>query len=507
MGSSLESSHNENYVADDQPTVSARVFKGAIWVAGGNIGIRLIGFANTLIVARLLAPDDFGVVAIGVTLTQLIQNFSDIGVSRAVIRFDQAGRREFDTLFTLSFLRGVLVSAVILILSVFASGMFGDPRVGPIFAAMALYAFIQCLYNPKFYEFEREISFRQETMVMAVEKVVMVVVSVAIAYFFRSFWAIVSSLIVGAVIRLGMTYAMRPYLPRFGLAAVGTLISFTGWLTALGAVVALNNKLSPLIVGKLLGPTLTGLFTVGSTVAYLPGSDIADPAARALFPGLASLKNDSGKMRDALLFGVAALSTVAIPLSIAFALMADDLVLLLLGPQWGDAALVVQVYAPTVGITCVFAVVTDYAVAQGKAKQAFVRELAYLILQLPVFIWATAFYGYIGAVWASAFCGLLHAGSNAWLYTSLTKKGVLDLFKAVSRPLAAAFMMVVGVTVFQRSGLTNSCAVLIRLAAEGAVAAAVLCSSIYGLWAIAGKPYGPETKIAQLLHRGRLNGN
>ncbi|MEM9263378.1 MAG: polysaccharide biosynthesis C-terminal domain-containing protein, partial [Pseudomonadota bacterium] len=160
-----------------------------------------------------------------------------------------------------------------------------------------------------------------------------------------------------------------------------------------------------------------------------------------------------------------------------------------------------------VGITCVFAVVTDYAVAQGKAKQAFVRELAYLILQLPVFIWGTASYGYVGAVWASAFCGLLHAGSNAWLYTSLTKKGVLDLFKAVSRPLAAAFLMVVGVTVFQRSGLTNSYAVLIRLAAEGAVAAAVFCSSIYGLWAIAGKPYGPETKIPQLLYRGRLNGN
>ena len=477
-------------------SVGGKVAKGAAWIAGGYFGLRLLGLVNTLIVARLLAPDDFGVVAIGVTMTQLLQNISDVGVSRAVVRFDRAGRRELDTLFTLSVIRGVLIAGLLLLCSTAASDYFNDARVGPIFAAMAALAFLQTLYNPRFYEFEREISFRQEITVMTVEKIVMAAVSLTIAALTRSFWAIVLSLIVASIIRVAMTYAMRPYLPRLSLSAFREMIGFTGWLTGLGFIVALNNKLSPLALGRLLGATLTGHYTMGLTLAYLPGSDIADPVARAIYPGLSSLKASAERMRSAFLSGVAALGAIALPASIGCAFVAEEMVLVLLGRNWEDAVLVVQLVAPVVGVTSVLRLVNEYAVAQGEARRACIREALYFAIGFPALIWATQAYGFVGAVWASAASGLLHAALNALLYVQLSRRSAFDILAALARPAAAtgAMALVLVAAPHLAPGLADAPA-LVRMLTYASIGAAAYGVALIALWRSAGSPEGPEASL------------
>ncbi|MCB2096023.1 MAG: oligosaccharide flippase family protein, partial [Parvularculaceae bacterium] len=85
---------------DPKASLSARVARSAGWIVGARFVMGMFGFINTIIVARILAPQDFGVIAVGLTTMQILVNISDIGVSQAVIRFRDADRRDLDTLFT-----------------------------------------------------------------------------------------------------------------------------------------------------------------------------------------------------------------------------------------------------------------------------------------------------------------------------------------------------------------------------------------------------------------------
>ncbi|MEO1014124.1 MAG: lipopolysaccharide biosynthesis protein [Pseudomonadota bacterium] len=486
----------------DAGGVDGKVARGAAWIAGGYFGLRVIGLANTLIIARILAPDDFGIVAIGVTLMQLLRNFSEIGVVQAVVRFDKAGRRELDTLFSLSVIRGLLIAAILLGAAVYAPAFFDDARIGPVFVVMAMTAFVQSLENPRFHEFQRAIDFRREMFVMTAEKIVMAGVSISIALVYESYWAIILSILIGAIVKVGLTYGMRPYAPRLGFGAFNDIIGFTGWLTGLAIVVAVNNKVSPLILGRLLGPSLTGVYSVGATIAYLPGSDIAEPVARALYPGLSSLKEAPEKMKAALLRGVEALSVIALPASVGCAFVAADLVPILLGDQWGEAVFVVQVYAPTVGLTAVFHLVTEYAVARGEARLACVRELIYAALRFPVFIWATVAYGFEGAVWSLAISGVLHAVMNAWLYARLTHDSPSALLARIARPVAGvAAIAFYFLLVRPQFPMALEAGPFIRLLMDTLAGFAVYAITLFAVWRAAGAPDGVEAAIMRMVGR------
>ncbi len=484
--------------ADGEGGVGGRVARGAAWIAGGYFGLRVIGLANTLIVARILAPDDFGVVAIGVTLMQLLQNFSDIGVAQAVVRYDKAGRREYDTLFSLSVLRGLLIAAILIASGAVAPAFFDDARMAPIFAVMAATAFVLGLENPRFHEFQRAIDFRREMLVMTAEKIVMAAISISIAVVYQSYWAIILSILIGAVVKTALTYALRPYAPRLGFAAFRDLIGFTGWLTGLGIVVAVNNKVSPLILGRLLGPSLTGVYSIGATIAYLPGSDIAEPVARALYPGLSSLKEAPEKMKAALLQGVEALSAIALPASVGCAFVATDLVAVLLGGQWDDAVFVVQVYAPTVGLTAVFHLVTEYAVARGATRLACVRELIYACLRFPIFIWATIAYGFQGAVWSLAISGVLHAAMNAWLYAQLTRESPSALLVRLFRPtVGVAAITVYFLMVRPNLPEIESASAPVRLLTDMLAGVIFYAAAVFAAWRASGAPEGVEAALVR----------
>ncbi|MEL7240056.1 MAG: oligosaccharide flippase family protein, partial [Planctomycetota bacterium] len=263
------------------PSLGARVAKGAGWIVAARVAVRFLGFFNTIIVARLLAPEDFGIVAIGVTAMQLLQGFSDIGVSQAVIRFRDATTKDLDTLFTLSAIRGIVVAALLAAAAPMAAAFYGDPRVFWVFIGVSLFPLLTGLINPRFYEFERDLDFSREFIVSTLNKLAGVGVSVTIALLYRSYAAIIFGLIAGAAVQLALSYVFRPYRPRASLDSLDKVFGFAGWLTGVSFVTALNNKIDALIVARLAGADDAGKYYVGVQISELPSHEVAGPVARA----------------------------------------------------------------------------------------------------------------------------------------------------------------------------------------------------------------------------------
>ena len=485
----------------DRP-LKGRVARGAAWVLGAGLFARALGALNTIIVARLLAPDDIGLVAVAVAAMQLLQGFSDIGVSQAVVKFRDASRDDLDTLFALSVLRGLAVGAALAAAAPFAAAFYGDARMFWAFLAIAAFPVAAGFINPKFYEFERDLNFTREFISTVLNKFAGVVVSIAVAVIFRTYWAILLGLLTGGIVQLILSYAMRPFRPRFRFKSFRKVFGLSGWLTGVSFMAALNNKLDAPVLARLVGAGGAGFYFMGSQLSALAAQQIAGPFGRAVYPGLSALQGDRDRMAAAFLRSVAALGAVALPAALGAALIAEDLVQFILGEQWLAVAPIIRILAPAIAVEALFLGVQGYAVALGAARLVFIRELIFFAVRFPIFLWATLSFGLAGAVWAAAGCSLLHAAFNLALYARAGGRAFWEPLAAARRSIAAAAGMAAYFLAL-RPMLTalETAPLLARLLADIGAGAAVYVLLHALLWTLAGRPDGPERDALRIVRR------
>lgn len=488
--------------AEEPGGIGARVARGAGWIVASRLSMRLLGFVNTIIVARLLAPADFGLIAVGMTAVQLLQGLSDIGVSQAVVKFRDAGRDEIDTLFTLSVLRGLFIAALMLGAAPLAVAFYNDARMAHVFIGLAFYPAIGGFINPRFFEFERAIDFSKEFTWEVTTKILSVVVTIGVAFAFRSYWAIVWGVLAGTATQVALSYLMRPHAPRFTFIAAKKVLGFSGWLTGISFIVALSNKLDSFVLARAVGPVLTGKYYVGFQMAELPTSELAWPIARAFYPGLSAMQGDQERMRLAYLRGVEALAAVAMPAALGFAFVSQDLIHVLLGAKWDGSALVVAWLTPAIGFQTMLVATQYYAMALGLQRLVFFRGLVMLLFKAPVFTWAAFTYGFEGAILAAAVTTLLSGAFNLGIYARASGRSPLEPLMAARRSILAAAAMSAfffWARPYLDVHLLDS--PFLRLGLDIALGAFVHVGTLGALWMADGRPGGVERTAIDLLKR------
>lgn len=493
-----EDKRQNAFAGAPQVSLTARVARGAGFIVAGRGVMGLLGFLNTVIVARLLLPEDFGVVAIGLGAMQILTNVSDIGVSQAVIKFRDADTVDLDTLFTLSLIRGLMIAVLLVGAAPAAAAFYGDARVFWVFCGAALYPLFTGAVNPRFFEFERDLDYSKEFIATVIFKLAGVAVSIAIAVIYRSYWAMILGLAVNGFVQMLLSYLMRPHRPRVTFASFRKVFGFSGWLTGVGVMSALNNKLDALILARATGVGGAGHYFMGIQLAELPTREIAFPASRAIYPGLSELQDDPARARDAYLRGVEALAAIAMPAAIGFALIARDLIPFLLGDHWNEAIPVVEIITPVMGAQMPYLATQFYAMALGATRLVFFRECAFFLIRTPVFIAATIAYGLKGAAIAIGGCGLFYIALNLTLYSRVSGDGMMRPFWRARRSFLAAAAMAAVVLSFRVTGLLDPTAPLLRIVTEIAAGAMVYLAVHAGLWRVEGRPDGVERSILAL---------
>ncbi|MGC8470607.1 MAG: oligosaccharide flippase family protein, partial [Acetobacteraceae bacterium] len=145
-----------------QQSILARTARGAGWVIGWRMTTRLIGMASTLVLARLLVPDDFGLVALANIFAGAVEAFSTVGVEQALIRAPSPDRDLYDTGFTINLLRGLLTATLIALLAHPLAAFYGDLRLAPLLYLLAAATAADGLENIGIIEFRRDLTFDKE---------------------------------------------------------------------------------------------------------------------------------------------------------------------------------------------------------------------------------------------------------------------------------------------------------------------------------------------------------
>lgn len=475
-----------------------RVAAGAAWMVGLRLATRILGVASMLVLARLLTPEDFGLVALATTLAALLDIASDFNFDLAIIRDRKAGRPEYDTAWTLTLAKGALLALLLLALARPTAAFFGDPRLEPVLGWLALAAFLQGLGNIGTVDFRRDLEIAREFRFHLYGRLAQFVAGIGLALLWRDWRALVAAILARRVVLLVASYGMSAYRPRLSLARLRALIDFSKWVLANNALSFVRERADALIVGKLAGPAPLGLYAIAQEIADLPTSELAQPIARAAYPGYARIARDRTRLADAYLETLGLVLVICLPTSLGIALLAEPLVGLLLGPAWLGSVPLVEALV-LYGLMRAGSTITGPVyLALGRVRIEPALLALYLAMLLPLLTVLVVHMGVIGAVLALSVCAAVNLALNLVIVSRLLGLGTGRLLAVTWRTMLAATVMAAGVA-------TAAAAVeapLARLLAGIGVGVPLFAAGLFGLWRACGRPPGAERTL--LVRLGEL---
>ena len=482
--------------------MSRRLVAGAGWLYSYRWLDRLLDFVAIVVLARILAPDDFGLVAIAASVVTIIEGLSAFDVNKALIQTRDNDRALYDSAWTLSALRGIVSALIMVSIAPFVT----DPRIGSVLCALALSPLVSGLSNPRFVMFERDLIFSKLAVLTLGAKVVSVGVTLFIAIVYQSYWSLVFGMIVGVLVSMILSYALRPYRPKISFARFTDIFAFSGWLSLTSVVTTLSMETDKIIVGRLLGVADAGLYFMTGRVGVLPTREMISPLQRILFPSFSELAGDRDRLRRAVRESINVLGSLSLPAGFGFALVANDFVPLMLGEKWTPIVSLLTILVPYLGLRATLSMTLPCVMALAKTRLLFWVSFVYALVHLPAFIAGTALYGLTGAIWSIVLAGVFYSYLNAWLLRRVLGISIGDIVMQLRRPLGAATLMVGAVFAVEAVlplELFSIAGSWLSLSTKVLVGGVVFCSALSAMWRLEGRPDGIERRVLQVLSRQR----
>lgn len=478
------------------------IARGAAWMLLFKAVDRALGIFSTLLLARLLVPADFGLLAMAMSVIAVIELATAFSFEIALIQNPCPQRSHFDTAWTLNVLFALGCGAAIAALAYPAAAFYVEPRLAPVMLVLAIAWIVAGFENVGTVEFRRAMNFRREFGFMAAKRSVSFLLTVVLALLFRSYWALVIGTFLGRVAGVALSYVMHPFRPRFTLAASRELFRFSGWLLVNNLLGVAILRVPHFFVGRLNGPQALGLYTVGSELAYMPATELIAPVNRVLFPGFARLISDIARFRTTFMDIIAVIVLVVIPASIGIAAVAEPMVRVLLGQQWMEAVPVIQLLAPAGAIVALTSNNVSAYLALGKTALPPLIMLARVTALVVALIWLAPGGGIIGVAQAELVAAVASLLVSLPMLLRTLRLTVAEYLARAWRPIVAGSAM--GAVVYQLMIATKSqeptfVDELDRLATGVASGVFVYVVAIWLLWRLAGRPHGAESILIERL--------
>lgn len=486
-----------------QGELLAKAVTGTGWLVAWRFLTRGLGLVSTLILTRLLAPADFGLVAIAASFVQAVDALSSIGADDALIRLKNPGSQAYNTAFTMNLLRGLLTAVIVLAAAYPASVFFKEPRLQVVLLILGGAMMLSSFENIGIVEYRRDLRFHIEFQLQSIPRVVGIISAIGFALYSPTYWALVVGIVSGRALRFVLTYVYSSYRPRLELGAWRGIGQFSLWSWWISLVQMLNERLPTIFIGRLLDARHVGFFNLGVEIALLPTTELIHPLCRTCFSSFAAARHAGNGAADAFLRIVSTALLITAPAGIGIMILARPVVNLAFGGQWDDAAPVVQLIALSGVVTSVGLIAATLLSAYGFLRIPFGISVAATLLRA-----AGLYFLADSGLSASAFAVLISVLFEQAAYFALAvhrfRISLARFIRMTWRSLVATGLMTLGVIWFgyEWSALGGGGAVsFLQLFASAGFGATVYVALVLTFWLGSGCPAGPESDFLALLQR------
>lgn len=316
--------------------LGTRVARSGAWVFGIRFVHQIFYFGRLIILARLLAPKDFGLMGIALLTMMTLETFSQTGFQQALIQKKENTEDYLDSVWTALVIRGVILFSIIVLIAPLVAKFFETPQAKGVIQAIGLAVLIQAFTNVGVIYFQKELEFNKQFFYITAGTITDFAVAVTAAFLLRSVWALLFGLIAGKLAQLIVSYIIHPHKPKISLDfdKFRELFRFGRWVLGSSILIFFITQGDDLLVGKILGVTMLGFYQMAYRFSNTPATEITHVISSVAYPAYSKLQENLDKLRDAYFRVLKVVSFLTFPLSVAIVVLADDFVILFMGEKW-----------------------------------------------------------------------------------------------------------------------------------------------------------------------------
>lgn len=322
--------------ANVSDSLKLKTIRSGFWSIGGNWVSKGLGIIKLIILARLLSPLDFGIISLAVLSINFLNVFSETGIESALIQRGKINNIELDTAWTIALVKAIILFVLLFLSSEWLALYFENETIRPVLKVISFSFLFEGLGNTAIVFFKKDLEFRKPVILEFIADSSSLIVTIVLAFWLRNVWSLVFGSLVYGIVRCIGSYILHPYRPKFtwNLPVANSLFNFGKHIYWIGLTTFIVTCLDNAIVGKLLGLTLLGFYSMAYNLSMIPMSSLSTVIAQISFPAYAKIQHEWKQIDEAFQRIFELVTTILIPLTIMMVVLAPDITTIFLGISW-----------------------------------------------------------------------------------------------------------------------------------------------------------------------------
>ena len=383
----------------DVGTLKKRTIRGIFWAYTSAYSGKILVFVSTIILARLLLKEDFGVAGFALVVISILDVVSDLGIGPALI-YHRDDPKANDTAFILNLLMGLALFSSTWLFAPLVGEFFNDTRSVPLTRVLAFTFPINSLCNIHASLLQKNLNFKRKFVPDLVKATSKGIISIILAWYGFGAWSLVLGHVGGTALAVIAYWWVIPWRPtfRFNLGIAKSMLFYGSNIVAVNSLGSLSNNLDYLIIGRFLGAEALGIYTLAFRLPELLVKQLCLVASTVIFPAYTKMRDDTVELSRYFLVTMSYVTMITVPIALGLAVVSRPLVLSLYTEKWEDAVPVMSAIAIYMLIRSLNFNIGDVYKAQGRPEILTKLSLVKVPILAALLWWAVVGPGTIVAV-------------------------------------------------------------------------------------------------------------
>jgi O-antigen/teichoic acid export membrane protein len=427
---------------------------GILWVGMSQLSTQFIRFIIVIILARLLSPEDFGVVALAEIFLGFISTINELGFSAAIVQRKEIDGIHLSTSFWTSVSTGIILFIIATLASPFVADFFQEDLVQPIVIVASLAFIIGSFGVVHRALLEKNLDFKKVTIPEVCAAIVSGVVSIFLAINGYGAWSLVFGGLSGGFISVVIIWKMLAWRPslRFSFTHFKELFDFGGRVMGSRLLNYISQNVDYLVVGKLLGTAALGYYSFAYHLMTFPLHRISQNITKVIFPAFSTIQDDNERLRKGYLEVVRYISLITFPMLAGMFVVAPEFVTVVYGAKWAPMIVPLQILCLAGALKSVGTAVGSIFLSKGRADIQFKWNILTAIV-LPIAVILGAQYGIAGVAAAVTVMTISLFPIIQWITNNLIHLSMFTYFKAIYPAMIGSITLIIFVELYQKINL------------------------------------------------------
>jgi len=366
--------------------LASKMLKSFVWLYLGRCLRKFSGLLSTVFLARILTPDDFGIVATAAIVVSIFTTLTSVGPQTYLLRKESISDDDLNTAWSIGIALRLIVFTCVYISAPFAANFFSDERLIGVLRAISIYPLIGSFKNIGMLLYQKNMNYKPGFQLGMIVELTALVSKISFALLLGNYWAFIAAELFSKLVAVIGSYYFHSFRPSLSFKNIKEQWAFSQWVLAKGIFSSIRFKIDNILISKFFPSQALGLYSISKDLATMPAGQVVGPLMQPLYVGFSESIKSPKVLADKAHKAILAAGMIVFPIAFGISALAEPIVFVLLGKKWLEAIPLVEVIT-FILLSGVFTVIaTQLFNVMGKVKASFYIDVFLGIFTISIFV-------------------------------------------------------------------------------------------------------------------------